>query len=267
MGHNHTAKPLSRALRCLAHVCLSALLFCSMAAGCDKSDDDTTESSDDDDDGRSRKKKKKKKQKKKESKKGKATGSAATPTSASAKPTQAGPAQQFFAGPIPDGVKLTRKYTAYSPRYRMSIPKSWQTGGNRASTYMAMRADSKAAVFCDWGGLSAREVKQLSKRAPARGKDVVISDDVEVFEMGADKKFTVRAGTAKGTFFKKERGDLYWMDVAFEDGRRRGAVHCVMMVKAGADATVVNEAKGVMRAFVPPPGKPVITDRPTWLRK
>jgi hypothetical protein len=175
------------------------------------------------------------------------------------------PLAEFFQGSNPEGVKLTKGYTAYDPRYTMTIPKTWKTGGNRADSYMAMRRDSTAAVFCAWGPMSVKKVKTLAKRAPALGKDVVLDEKVETFTMGSKTEFPARVGSAKGTFFGTKDSQLYWMDVAYHDSYNgsatTGTVHCVAMIEAGAEATVVAETQAIMRGFGPPSGKKLIADR------
>ena len=191
----------------------------------------------------------------------KSSASATTRATASAEAKKS-PVADFFSGPPPEGVKLTKGYTAYDPKYTMTIPASWKTGGNRADEYMAMRADSTAAVFCGWGGVSVGKIKTLAKRAPAVGKDVTLEGEPELVTIGTKSKFPARAGVGTGNLFKEDGGHVYWMEVSYEDSYSGSPttanVHCVMAVKASAGDAVIDEAKAIMRSFSPPAGKKMI---------
>jgi hypothetical protein len=202
-----------------------------------------------------------------DSSKSAAPSASSAPDDGSAKPTATAAAKKsaiadFFDGPAPAGVELTKSYTAYDPKYTMIIPNSWKTGGNRADEYMAMRSDSTGAVFCGWGGVSVGKLKTLAKRAPAAGKDVTLEGEPELVRIGTDPKFTARAGTGTGNLFKEDGGRLYWMEVSFEDSyggdATTGSVHCLIAIRAGVPDEVLNEAKAIMRSFSPPKGKKML---------
>ena len=99
-------------------------------------------------------------------------------------------------------------------------------------------------------------IETLAKRAPALGKDLTAQGDPIAVEVGA-AKYPARAGHATGNLFKEDGGDVFWLDIRFEE-KGTWHVYCVMTVKKSAGEDVRDEARAIMRSIAPPAGRKVL---------
>ncbi len=210
---------------------------------------------------------------------GKKEMESASPTSATAsKKTTAAPrataasaakkkskAREFFEGKVPDGVKLTKGMVLGEDKAIVTVPGPWK-GSRGGGGLMTMRPDATAAVFCTIFAPTKHYITAQAKRAPAMGKDFTLDPVSEVVMIDGKHKVAVLVGSGTAHLFGKPGGRLFWLSYKYESmyagEKTDGYDTCVVALRADADAAAIDEAKGIMRAYLPPPGKKALELRP-----
>lgn len=212
----------------------------SMLAACPAKEVSKDKDSESEEDEPKKKKKKKKDDKPEASAKTTATATSTAVVTASAKPT-ADPAlaESFFAGPIPDGVKVKPiKARAMEGGALLFQPvEGWNGGGLPGNDYMSMskdqsvvfRVDTSSAVVSE---IACKNLQSVIAMAPVKGKNIEQVNPGKLTKVGANG-FVAKEGSCTA---ENDKGklEIHYLDII--KGSGDDAWHYAVVISFPKDA-------------------------------